>query len=165
MVPTQLAILVPSFDPSRDDLRTYVQRVELLATAWPKEKISELITRLILGCSGSAFQKLQLQKDQLAANDLKSVAKLIEILGGHWGQIPLEKKYQCAERALFHCIQKQDESNDSFLARADILWTELISKQIKLEELQSYIVLRGSGLSAEDKKEWSWKATFREIQH
>lgn len=152
MVPTQLAILVPSFDPSRDDLRTYVQKVELLATAWPKEKISELITRLILGCSGSAFQKLQLQKDQLAANDLKSVAKLIEILGGHWGQIPLEKKYQCAERALFHCIQKQDESNDSFLARADILWTELISKQIKLEELQSYIVLRGSGLSAEDKK-------------
>lgn len=152
MVPTQLAILVPSFDPSRDDLRTYVQKVELLASAWPKEKMSELITRLILGCSGSAFQKLQLQKDQLAANDLKSVAKLIEILGGHWGQIPLEKKYQCAERALFHCIQKQDESNDSYLARADILWTELISKQIKLEELQSYIVLRGSGLAAEDKK-------------
>ena len=69
------------------------------------------------------------------------------------GSNPVGKEvYLCAERALFHCIQKQDESNDSYLARADILWTELISKQIKLEELQSYIVLRGSGLAAEDKK-------------
>ena len=152
MVPNQLAILVPNFDPSRDDLRMYTQKVELLVSAWPRDKISELVTRLILGCAGSAFQKLQLQKDQLQENHPKSVAKLIEILGGHWGQIPLEKKYESAERALYHCLQKQDESNDSYLARADILWTELISKQIRLEELQAYIVLRGSGLASEDKK-------------
>lgn len=51
-----------------------------------------------------------------------------------------------------HCVQKQDESNDSYLARADILWTEVLTKSIKLEELQAYITLRGSGLSSEDKK-------------
>ena len=56
------------------------------------------------------------------------------------------------EKALYHCVQKQDESNDSYLARADILWTEVLSKGIKLEESQSYITLRGSGLSPEDKK-------------
>ena len=34
-VPNQLAILVPSFDPSKDDLQVYTQKVELLLTAWP----------------------------------------------------------------------------------------------------------------------------------
>ena len=64
----------------------------------------------------------------------------------------LEKKYEVAEKAFFRCTQKTDESNDSFLARADIYWTELLSKNMSLEELRSYIVLRGSLLSHEDKK-------------
>ena len=151
-VPTRLAILVPTFNPSTDDIKVYSQKVELLTSAWPSNRLSELATRLILGCSGSAFSKLQLKQKELTQNSVASIEKIIEILGGDWGQIPLEKKYECAERAIFHCTQRADESNDSYLARADILWTELLSKQMKLEELQSYIVLRGSGLSAEDKK-------------
>ena len=43
-----LATLVPTFDPSKDDMQTYQQKVELLMTAWPKTKIPELVTRLIL---------------------------------------------------------------------------------------------------------------------
>ena len=151
-VPTQLAILVPTFNPSTDDIKVYSQKVELLTSAWPSNRLSELATRLILACSGSAFSKLQLKQKELTQNSVASIEKIIEILGSDWGQIPLEKKYECAERAIFHCTQRADESNDSYLARADILWTELLSKQMKLEELQSYIVLRGSGLSAEDKK-------------
>ena len=107
---------------------------------------------MILGCAGSAFHKLQLRKAELTDGTEKSIAKIIEVLGGDWGQIPLEKKYESAERAIYHCIQRPDESNDSYLARSDILWTELLTKKMKLEELQSYIVLRGSGLLAEDKK-------------
>jgi hypothetical protein len=38
------------------------------------------------------------------------------------------------------------------LARADVLWQELLNKEIKLEELQAYITLRGSNLSPEDTK-------------
>ena len=68
------------------------------------------------------------------------------------GQIPLEKKYEAAERALFRCTQRQDETNDCYLARADVLWQELLNKEIKLEELQAYITLRGSNLSPEDTK-------------
>ena len=98
------------------------------------------------------FHKLQLRKAELTDGTEKSIAKIIEALGGDWGQIPLEKKYESAERAIYHCIQRPDESNDSYLARSDILWTELLTKKMKLEELQSYVVLRGSGLSAEDKK-------------
>ena len=85
-------------------------------------------------------------------NEKKSIHKLVEVLGGHWGRIGLEKRYEYAERALYHCHQKQDESADSFLARADIMWSELNAQSIALADLQSYITLRGSTLSSEDKK-------------
>ena len=53
---------------------------------------------------------------------------------------------------MYKCIQESDENADSFLARADIMWTELNSKNIKLSDLQAYVTLRGPNLSAEDKK-------------
>ena len=117
MVPNQIAALVPTFDPSKDDLQVYSQKVMLLLDAWPVGKYTELTTRLILNCSGSAFMKLQLHQSELMENERKSVTRLIEILGGHWGQIGLEKKYEHAERALYKCVQKTDESADSFLAK------------------------------------------------
>ena len=152
LVPNQLASLVPTYDPSKDDLEIYTQKVELLTTTWPSDKFGELATRLILGCSGTAFLKLQQHRDTVTVNDKKSVRKIIEILGGQWGQIPLERKYEAAERALYRCSQRSDETNDSFLARADVLWQELLIKDIKIEELQAYVTLRGSNLGPEDKK-------------
>ena len=73
-------------------------------------------------------------------------------MGGTWGQVPLEKKFELAERAVFRNSQKGDESADSYLSRCDAVWTELLSKKLSLEELQAYIVLRGSKLSPDDKK-------------
>jgi hypothetical protein len=35
-----------------------------------------------------------------------NLKRLIEILGGHWGQIGLEKKYEHAERALTSVYRK-----------------------------------------------------------
>lgn len=35
-VTTQLALLVPSFDPAKDDLLIYQQKVELLTATWPE---------------------------------------------------------------------------------------------------------------------------------
>ena len=151
-VPNQLSALVPSFDPSKDDLQVYTQKVGLLVEAWPAGKYTELVTRLILNCSGSAFLKLQLHQKELLENDRKSVKRLVELLGGHWGQLGLEKRYEYAERALYKCTQKADETADSFLARADIMWTELNSRELKLSDLQAYVTLRGSTLSSEDKK-------------
>ena len=151
-VNNQLANLVPSFDPSKDDLQVYQQKVALLLEAWPSGKYTELATRLILNCAGSAFKKLQLHQAELMVNDRKSIQRIVELLGGHWGQIHLEQKYEFAERALYKCMQKSDESADSYLARADIMRTELNSKKFQLSDLQAYVTLRGSILSAEDKK-------------
>ena len=64
-VSNQLASLVPTFDPAVDDVLIYQQKVELVYAAWPKARTTELVTRLILGCKGSAFQKLQIYQAEL----------------------------------------------------------------------------------------------------
>ena len=151
-VSTQLATLVPSFDPSKDDLEQYAQKIEMLADVWPSDKLNELATRLILNSTGAAFQKLQLQKSVILTGTKAGIQSIVTILGGQWGKVNLEKKYETVEKALFRCTQRGDETNDSYLARTDIYWTELLSKKTSLEEIQAYVVLRGSLLSQEDKK-------------
>eukprot|EP00435_Cladocopium_sp_Y103_P048986 s1350_g14.t1 len=46
----------------------------------------------------------------------------------------------------------KDESNDSFLARSDVLWSKLLSQKLSLADLQAFIMLRGSTLTPEEKK-------------
>ncbi len=138
-VPNQMAMLVPTFDPAKDDLTVYSQKVSLLLASWPEGKYNELATRLILGCSGSAFNKLQIHATEITQNDKKSIQRIVELLGGHWGQINLERQYEYVERALYRCAQKSDESADSYLARADIMWSELLSKSIDLKAIQAYL--------------------------
>ena len=151
-VSTQLTTLVPSFDPSKDDLEQYSQKIEMLADIWPSDKLNELATRLILNSTGAAFQKLQLQKSAILTGTKDGIQSIVTILGGQWGKVNLERKYETVEKALFRCSQRSDETNDSYLARTDIYWTELLSKKTSLEEIQAYVVLRGSLLSQEDKK-------------
>ena len=151
-ITSQLASLVPTFDPAKDDMRLYQQKVEILVAAWPKARLTELTTRLILNSHGSAFAKLQLHQGELMANEEKSIQRLIEILGGSWGRVGLETQYDDAEQALFNVVQKADESHDSYLARADVAWARLLNRRMSLEELQAYVTLRGSALTPEEKK-------------
>ena len=151
-VPTQLTSLVPQFDPSQHDLEQYTHKVEMLSEIWPASKMNELVTRLILNTSGAAFQKLQLRRSALLTGTQAGVEELIKTLGGQWGKISLERKYEVFEKALFRCSQKSDETNDSFLARCDVVWSELLASATTLQEVQAYVILRGSQLSAEDKK-------------
>ena len=149
---SQLAYLVPSYDPAKDELLTWSQKVELLSNAWPEDKFPELIARLILNCSGSAFQKLQLHQAELMQGGRGAVKTLVTLLGGYWGKVPLEKRYEATERALYRCTQKSDEAHDSYLARSDIAWSELLSKKTTLQDIQAYVLLRGAQLSSDDKK-------------
>eukprot|EP00435_Cladocopium_sp_Y103_P072573 s12_g40.t1 len=151
-VGSSLTTLVPTFDPSKDNLKIYQQKVELVLAAWPKSKITELVMRLILNCQGSAFAKLQLHQSELMENDEKSVKRLVELLGGHWGRIGLERQYEEAEQAIFNTCQLKDESNDSYLARSDIAWSKFLSQKLSMSDLQAFVLLRGSTLTPEEKK-------------
>ena len=152
VLPNQLSALVPTFDPSTDNVEIWASKVELLLSAWPEAKIKELATRLVLGCKGTAYQKLQLRRDEIIVNDPKGIQLIVELVGGTWGQIPLEKKFELVEKALFRSVQKADESSDSFLSRCDVIWSDLLSRKLDMDEVRSYITLRGSRLTPDDKK-------------
>ena len=54
-----------------------------------------------------------------------------------------------------HCtsaINFKDESYYSFHARANILWTKLKTQNLKIEDLQAYVMLRGALISGDDKE-------------
>lgn len=151
-VPNQLAMLVPTFDPAVDNVDIWASKVSLLLEAWPENKIAELATRLILNTTGTAYQKLRLNQKEILVNDRKGIQRLVELVGGSWGQVPLEHRYELVEKALYRCQQKADETGDSFIARLDVVWTELLAKSVSLDQIMAYVLLRGSRLTAEDKK-------------
>ena len=64
-ISNQLAILVPSFDPSVDSVEIWASKIELLTKAWPTGKLVELATRIVLNCKGTAYQKLQLHAAEI----------------------------------------------------------------------------------------------------
>ena len=148
----QLASLIPTFDPASDSVEQWSQKIELLTKVWPEGKLAELATRIISNCRGSAFAKLQLQQKELLDGSVDRITKIAEIVGGQFGQVNLEQKFDIVEKALFRCSQKPDESADSYIARSEVVWTEMLMKKINMSEVQAYIVLRGSRLSMEDKK-------------
>ena len=84
-----------------------------------------------------------MKKKEILTGTVESIALIVEIVGGQFGQVSLEKKFDIVE---------SDENADSYLARSEEVWTELPMKKISLAEVQVYIILRGSRLSMEDKK-------------
>ena len=65
-------MLVPSFDPAKDDLQQYTQKVEVLTDVRPSNRMNELVTRLILTTWG-AISKRPLKRQQLLTGDSKGV--------------------------------------------------------------------------------------------
>ena len=55
-------------------------------------------------------------------------------------------------RPLYQTAQKPDESNDSYLARHDAAFEDMISKNVSLEQVRAYVMIRRSQLSSEDRK-------------
>ena len=58
------------------------------------------------------------------------------------------------ERAIYSTQQKQDESNDSYIARHEACFEDLLQKdhEVSLKEIQSHVLVRHSSLSSEEKK-------------
>ena len=145
--------LIPTFKPGSTDISDYARRLQFLAGIWPKEHLHLLAPRAALQCEGSALQKLiRLDAERLKTQDDKGVRLIVQTLGGVWGKTLLEDRYEKFEKALFGTSQRQDESNESYLARHEILFEDLLGQNVTITDVRSYILLRNSALSAEDKK-------------
>ena len=144
---------IPKFIPGTTDVTEYSRKLEFLAAMWPKEHLSLLAPRAALQVEGTAFKKIaNLPADKLKSSDESGVKLLVSTLGGSWGKTDLEAKYDVFEKALYGTVQKQDETNDSYLARHDVHFEELLSQNVTFEQVRAYILLRQSQLSAEDRK-------------
>ena len=142
---------VPKFTPGTTNVEEYVQRLRFLKELWPPEHLHHLAPRAAFLVEGSAFQKVsRIAPEKLRSED--GIKLLVETLGGSWGKTQTEEKYFYFEQAMFQVQQKQDESNDSYLARHDSFFEELLSRKVTMEEIRAYVLLRHSALSPEDKK-------------
>ena len=144
---------IPKFIPGTTDVTEYSRKLEFLAAMWPKEHLSLLAPRAALQVEGTASKKIaNLPPAKLKSNDESGIKLLVSTLGGSWGKTDLEAKYDVFEKALYGTVQKQDETNDSYLARHDVHFEELLSKGVTFEQVRAYILLRQSQLTAEDRK-------------
>ncbi len=145
--------LIPEFKPGETDINDYSRRMSFLSGIWPKEHLSLLAPRAALNCHSSAFQKVvRLDPAKLKTTTDAGVKLLVETLGGVWGQSSLEKRFERFERAIFSTIQRHDETHESYMARHEVQFEDLISQGVSLSDVRAYVLLRNSGLSADDKR-------------
>lgn len=145
--------MIPAFKPGETEINEYAKKLEFIAGLWPPEHLSHLAPRAAMLCEGSAFKRImRINPAQLKVNSTKGVELLVTSLGGIWGRSNLEEKFERFERALYTTVQKTDESHESYLARHDYQFEELLQMGVGFEEVRAYVLLRNSGLGAEDKK-------------
>ena len=144
---------IPRFSPGVTDVTEYSGKLQFLAAMWPQEHLHLLAPRAALLCEGTAFKKVsKLSADKLKTADESGIKLLVSTLGGSWGKTALEEKYDTFEKAIYSTAQKADETNDSYLARHDVHFEELLAQGVTMEEVRAYVLLRQSQLSAEDRK-------------
>lgn len=145
--------MIPYFRPGETDINEYTKKLEFLASLWPVEHLSHLAPRAAMLCEGSSFKRvMRLDAAKLKVNSTAGVQLLVSTLGGIWGKSNLEEKFERFERAIYTTVQRADESHDSYMARHDFQFEELLQMGVKLEDIRAYILLRNSGLGSEDKK-------------
>jgi hypothetical protein len=129
----------------------YARKLQFLRSIWPTEHLSQLAPRAALQVEGVAFQKVaRLDGQRLRSED--GVQFLVEALGGQWGKLASEEKLALFEKAFYQTIQEADESNDSYLARHDVAFEDLMAQKVTMEEVRAYILLRQSQLPGDDRK-------------
>ena len=144
--------LIPAFKPGTD-VNDYARRLNFLCGIWPSESLSQLAPRAALLTEGSAFQKIvRLDPSKLRVNSSDGVRLIVQTLGGVWGKTALENRYERFERAIFSTVQRPDETHESFIARHEVQFEDLLSDGASLEDIRAYVLLRNSGLSADEKK-------------
>ena len=145
--------LIPSFKPGETDINEYTRRLEFLANIWLPDHLSQLAPRACMLCEGTAVSKVvRLDPEKLRVSSVEGLKLVVSTLGGVWGQSRLEKKYERFERTIFGTVLKPDETHASYLARHEVQYEDLMSMGATLQEMRAYILLRNSGLAAEDKK-------------
>ena len=144
---------IPHFTAGETDLEDYAKKLMFLHSIWPEDAIGHLAPRAALQCDAVAFKKgSKIEPDRLKSKD--GCEAILNALGMQWGRFQSEDRYVKFERALFLTTQKPDESNDSYIARHEACFEEILQKDkgVTLEEIRAYVMIRHSQLTGDEKK-------------
>ena len=141
---------LPSFDPSTDDVREFIQKARFLHGVFPSKEKPNLAPRLAMQCKGTAWSQVrQLDPSKLVDAEL-GVEYLLSALAD-WEETSELKTFELFEKAMYKVTQKSDEATHSFTLRLQAAFHDLGTK-VTVSEMQAFILLRQSCLSNEDKK-------------
>ena len=124
-----------AFTPGTTDLRDYTRELKFLKGIWPDEHLAHVAPRAALQVEGMAFQKIA----RLDTERLKSrhgVQLLVEALGGTWARLAVEDKFEFFEKAVFQVVQRKDATHESYLARHDAAFEDLMNKKVSIEDVR-----------------------------
>ena len=141
--------LLPSFDPSTDDVREYVGKVKFLEGICPKKDKSMLAPRLAMLCKGTAWSQVRNVKAELLTDSENGVKHLLAALAT-WEESSELKTFELFEKAIYKVTQKSDETTASFVNRLAVAFEEV--GEVTLKDVRAFILLRQCALSNEDKK-------------
>ena len=141
--------LLPGFDPSIDDPREYADKIRFLHSICPVKDRSMLAPRLALLMKGTAWAQVK-ALDGEKLSDPNGGIKLLLSAVADWEDSAELQTYEKFERALYKVTQKTDESVFSYVNRMNVAFAEI--KNVTIQEIKAFIMLRQSGLNGEDKK-------------
>ena len=141
--------LLPSFDPSVDNAKEYSDKVKFLWGICPVKDRSMLAPRLALLCKGTAWSQVK-SIDPTKLTEAEGYKVLLGALST-WEESAELQTYDLFERAFYETLQKQDETTMSYVNRINVAFTE-VGEDTNVKQVKAFVLLRQSGLSAEDKK-------------
>lgn len=116
--------LLPSFDPSVDDIREYTQKVKFIHGVLPESQKPMLAPRLAMLCKGTAWSQVQRLESKDLTHATKGVKVLLEALAA-WEETSEMRTFELFEKALYRITQKQDEATHSFNLRLRAAFDDL----------------------------------------
>eukprot|EP00435_Cladocopium_sp_Y103_P025468 s968_g6.t1 len=142
--------LLPSFDPSVDDIREYAQKIRFLHGVCPQGQRGMLAPRLAMLCKGTAWNQVRSIPAAKLTDAENGVSSLLEALSS-WEESEEMVTFEKFERALHKVLQKNDESTMSYTNRLNVAFDDL-GENVKVQDVKAFILLRQSCLNSEDKK-------------
>eukprot|EP00434_Breviolum_minutum_P028835 symbB.v1.2.025504.t1/scaffold2452.1/size150514/5 len=141
--------LLPSFDPSTDSAREYIEKVKFIDGICPKKDRAMLAPRLAMLCRGTAWGQVKSLPSASLVDETNGVKNLLAALST-WEESSEMRTFELFERAIYKTTQRPDESSLSFVNRLQVAFNELGSTTI--DEMRAFLLLRQSALTSEDKK-------------
>ena len=141
--------ILPSFDPSVDDPREYVDKVKFLHSICPVKDKAMLAPRLAMLMKGTAWAQIK-ACDASKLSDPEQGIQVLLASVATWEESAELQTYDKFEKALFRIVQKSDETTMSFVNRLNVAFQDL--GEVSLQDMKAFVLLRQSSLQADDER-------------